>query len=197
VRSMEKAMDTRVASATELAARIQHAHGPELKSLLADLTSPSDHRSGRRLHRLGPVPSMEDATIKLTLVAEVVELGWFPWTSAVRDLRHAFPGRPPRGNRAARGDPGGRVRSLGAGAGRSCLDAFRLQMRVLNRARERQRCLLQTVFGFPPQTCRQARGSARRGLSTAGRIGPAPGHPGFLTRGLRRPTPAAFDGARL
>ena len=77
MRSMEKAMDTRVASATELAARIQHAHGPELKSLLADLTSPSDHRSGRRLHRLGPVPSMEDATIKLTLVAEAVELGWF------------------------------------------------------------------------------------------------------------------------
>lgn len=82
MRSMEKTMETRPVSAMEFAARIQGAHGPELKSLLADLTVPADHLTGRRLHRMGPVPSLEDATIKLTLVAEVVELGWFTLGSA-------------------------------------------------------------------------------------------------------------------
>ncbi|MFI2565501.1 hypothetical protein [Paenarthrobacter sp. NPDC018779] len=61
-----------------MTAKIQRIHGIELRSFLATLTSESGSLNpARKQYRMGPTPSMEDHTVKLTLVAESAELGWF------------------------------------------------------------------------------------------------------------------------
>lgn len=68
-------------SALDLSARIRNKHGGELNDLRAALTAApplEDPRHlGRRQHRLGTLPSFENANVHLTIVAETVELGWF------------------------------------------------------------------------------------------------------------------------
>lgn len=65
--------EAELSSSTELTARIQRTYGKDLGELRAAVRS----GSGRMRHRLGPVADTEDSTVKITLVAELAELGWF------------------------------------------------------------------------------------------------------------------------
>ncbi|MGO4588112.1 hypothetical protein VUN82_00840 [Micrococcaceae bacterium Sec5.1] len=64
----------------DLSARIRSKHAAELNELRQEVSRSSQGEpihSGRRHHRLGPTPSIENENINVTIVVETVEWGWF------------------------------------------------------------------------------------------------------------------------
>ncbi|MFF1832096.1 hypothetical protein [Paenarthrobacter sp. NPDC058040] len=71
-------LSAQAASVAELTAKIQRTHGFELRDFLTGMVSESGPLNpGRRQYRFGPTAAMEDRTVKLTMVAETAEFGWF------------------------------------------------------------------------------------------------------------------------
>ncbi|HKU34098.1 MAG TPA: hypothetical protein VJP90_00975 [Paenarthrobacter sp.] len=81
MRGVESPVDVPSAQAApvaELTAKIQRTHGLELRNFLTGMVSESGPLNpGRRQYRFGPTAAMEDRTVKLTMVAETAEFGWF------------------------------------------------------------------------------------------------------------------------